>query len=330
MQICQSELDVFQCNLRRRRALAWLACTPFASMLTACSAPVAPLRVGVIVFPGYELLFLARELGVIDSAKVRLVEMRTNTDTIRALVSSQLEAAAMTLDELMTARADGVDLRAVMVFDISAGADVVLARDTVSLANLAGKRIGVEDGAMGAVMLTALLESAGLKLEQITKVPVTLDRSEEALRRGRVDAVVTANPWASRLEKSGAKRIFDSTAIPGRIVDVLAVRADAMQTHAAALQHLAFAYFAGQRYWLNSPREASAHMAPRLGVDPAEVPGLFRGLELPDVRQNAEMLRRDGRLDTTSRELQLDMQEARLLPGSASVRNVSDDRFLPP
>jgi len=329
MQICQSELDIRQCSLRRRSALAWLACAPLASTLTACSAPVAPLRVGVIVFPGYELLFLARALGLIDSARVRLVEMRTNTDTIRALVSSQLEAAAMTLDELMTARADGVDLRAVMVFDISAGADVVLARDTVTLANLAGKRIGVEDGAMGAVMLTALLESAGLKLDQITKVPVTLDRSEEALRRGRVDAVVTADPWASKLEKAGAKRIFDSTAIPGRIVDVLAVRSDAIQTHAAALQHLTAAYFSGQRFWLKSPLEASGHMAPRLGMDPADVPGLFRGLQLPDVRQNAEMLRSGGSLDVTGRELQRDMQEARLLPGSASVRDVSDARFLP-
>lgn len=330
MEICQSEMSVRQCGLRRRHALAWLASTSLLPALPGCSAPVAPMRVGVIVFPGYELLFLARELGLIDSARVRLVEMRTNTDTIRALVSSQLEAAAMTLDELMTARADGVDLRAVMVFDISAGADMVLARDTVTLANLAGKRIGVEDGAMGAVMFTALLDAAGLRLDQVTKVQVTLNRSEEALQRGRVDAIVTADPWASKLEKSGAKRIFDSTAIPGRIVDVLAVRADAIQTHPAALKHLTSAYFAGQQFWLKSPAQASEHMAPRLGIEPSDVPGLFRGLQLPDLRQNADMLRSGGSLDTTSRELQRDMQDARLLPGAVSVRDVSDDRFLPP
>lgn len=260
---------------KRRSALALLACVALAPALTTCSAPLAPLRVGVIVFPGYEFMFLARELGLMDPVRVRLVEMRANTDTIRALASGQLEAAAMTLDELMTARADGVDLRAVMIFDISAGADVVLARDNLTLSTLAGKRIGVEDGAMGAVMLSALLTAAGLTLDQVVKVPLTLDRSEEALRKRKVDAVVTAEPWASRLEKAGARRIFDSTAIPGRIVDVMAVRADAIATHSDAIRHLVAGHFAAQRFWQKSPQEAAAHMAPRLGISPAEVSDLF-------------------------------------------------------
>lgn len=313
--------------MRRRNALALLACASLPAF-TACSAPLAPLRVGVIVFPGYELMFLARELGLIDPAKVRLVEMRANTDTMRALASSQLEAAAMTLDELMTARADGVDLRAVMVFDFSAGADVVLARDKVTLDTLAGKRIGVEDGAMGAVMLSALLAAAGLTLDQITKVPLTLDRSEQALRQRTVDAVVTADPWAARLEKAGAKRIFDSTAIPGRIVDVLAVRADAVKTHGSAIRLLVAGHFAALQFWRKSPKEAALHMAARLGFEPDEVADLFRGLKLPDLAENAEMLRKGGRFDATTQELQRVMLEAGLLPQSAAVRDLSDASFL--
>lgn len=84
-------------GLTRRRWLAqplgWAALLswPFAA---GCSAPTPPLRVGSLVFPGYELVFLARESGWLDPALVRLIEMRSNTDALRALASGQLEAAA--------------------------------------------------------------------------------------------------------------------------------------------------------------------------------------------------------------------------------------------
>lgn len=108
----------------------WLACAAAALLPTlgACTAPLSAMRVGSIVFPCYEYLFLARELGLLDEKRVRLVELRVNTDTLRALATGQLEAAALSLDELMAARADGVDLRAVLVFDVADGANVLAVR----------------------------------------------------------------------------------------------------------------------------------------------------------------------------------------------------------
>jgi len=244
------------------------------------------MRIGSIVFPGYETLFLARELGLLDAQRVRMVELLANTDTLRALAAGQLEGAALTLDELMTARADGVDLRAVLVFDESAGADVVLAKAPVTLQTLQGKRVAVEDGAMGAVMLSALLKAAGLKPDQIHKVPMTLDRSEALFRSPQVDVVVTAEPWAARLEKAGARRIFDSKAIPGRIVDVLAVRAIALQTFGPALRHLLAGHFVAQKIFHESLSRAAPLMAARLQTPAAEVASLYRGLQLPELAQN--------------------------------------------
>ena len=311
---------------------AWLAggCSALlAPLLGGCAAPVPTMRVGSIVFPGYETLFLARELGLLDAQKVRLVELLANTDTLRALAAGQLEAAALTLDELMTARADGVDLRAVLVFDVSEGADVVLAKAPVSLQNLQGKRVAVEDGAMGAVMLSALLKAAGLKPDQIHKVPMTLDRSEAIFQSSAVDVVVTAEPWAARLEKAGARRIFDSQAIPGRIVDVLAVRASALQTFGPALRHLLAGHFAAQKIMRDVPVRAAPLIAARLQTPAAEVASLYRGLHLPELTQNRAMLARDGAIDRTARELQNVMLEAGLLPASPVAQDVADSRFLP-
>jgi NitT/TauT family transport system substrate-binding protein len=286
--------------------------------------------VGSIVFPGYESLFLAREAGLLDEHQVRLIELLANTDTLRALAAHQLEAAALTLDELMTARADGVDLRAVLVFDVSDGADVVLAKAPITLQTLAGKRVAVEDGAMGAVMLSALLKAAALAPEQIHKVAMTLDRSETVFASAGVDVVVTAEPWAARLEKKGARRIFDSHAIPGRIVDVLAVRADVLESQGPALRHLLAGVFAAQKMVLETPQRASELMARRLQTPAGEVMALFRGLELPDLARNRAMLAPGGAIDQTAQELQRVMLDAGLLPAASLLQALAEPRFLPP
>ena len=314
----------------RRRLLAGGCAALLAPALSGCAAPLPPMRVGSIVFPGYETLFLARELGLLNAQRVRLVELLANTDTLRALAAGQLEAAALTLDELMTARADGVDLRAVLVFDVSNGADVVLAKAPVSLQTLRGKRVAVEDGAMGAVMLSALLKAAGLTPDQIQKVPMTLDRSEALFQSLAVDVVVTADPWAARLEKAGARRIFDSQAIPGRIVDVLAVRASVLPTFGPALRHLLAGHFAAQKSFRESATRAAPLIAARLQTSPEEIAFVYRGLELPELAQNRAMLAPGGAIDRTARELQQVMLEAGLLPASSVAQAVADARFLPP
>jgi NitT/TauT family transport system substrate-binding protein len=316
--------------LPRRTVLAGACAALLAPSLAGCRAPEPALRVGSIVFPGYESLFLAREAGLLDEHQVRLIELLANTDTLRALAASQLEAAALTLDELMTARADGVDLRAVLVFDVSDGADVVLAKAPTTLQTLAGKRVAVEDGAMGAVMLSALLKAARLAPEQIHKVAMTLDRSEALFGTEAVDAVVTAEPWAARLERKGARRIFDSHAMPGRIVDVLAVRADVLEARGPALRHLLAGVFAAQKIMREAPQRAAELIARRLQTPPDEVMALFRGLELPDLARNRAMLARGGAIDQTAQELQKLMLEAGLLPPASIVQALADARFLPP
>ncbi len=315
--------------LGRRRVLAWLGAGAAVAVLSACEAPKPPLRVGSIVFPGYELMFLARELGLLDEGQVRLVELLSNTDTLRALAAGQLEAAALTLDELMSARADGVDLKVIAILDVSRGADVVMARDSISLAALKGKRIGVEDGATGAVMLNALLEAGGLRLDQIHKVSMTLDRGEEFFKDGRVDVVVSAEPWAARMEKLGAHRLFDSSAMPNRIVDVLAARSDAIALYGPALKALVAAHFQALKYLQTHPGDANARMASRLQTPPAEVPAAFRGLVLPDARLNREMLQAGGVLHKTTLELQTVMVKAGLLRAVTSHGNLADVGLLP-
>lgn len=272
----------------QRRAL--LAAIAGSTLLAGCAPPKIPLRVGTIVFPGYELVFLARALGWLQPHLVRLIELQNSGDSVRALAAGKLDAAFLTMDEVMAARADGVDLRAVLVLDTSDGADQVLARPGITMSGLAGHRIAAENNSVGALMMASLLDAAGLGVDQVVKVPITQSRALEYFQKGLADVVVTAEPWVTPIKALGGHTIFDSSAVPDRIVDVLAVRADVLNTHGDALRHLVAKQFEALELFRRHPEQASPHLAPRLQMGPDHVLAAFAGLKLPDRAQNQAML----------------------------------------
>ena len=314
----------------RRRWLGALVAGSLLPWLAACGEPDAPQNVGTIVFPGYELLFLARETGLLASDQARLVELLSSTDNLRLMEEGRLDAATLTVDEVLGLRSRGVDLRIVAVLDISDGADAVMARAGIStLQALKGARVGVEDSAMGAVMFDALLSAAGLHLEDVTKVPITADQAVSAFQSELVDVVVTFEPWVAQLEGLGAVRLFDSTRIPDRVVDVLAVKADVIERRGAAVRHLVAAHFSALGRFQADAASASRVMAARLQVEPHEVPAAFKGLRLPDAAANRQVLRTGGRFDTAVQAVQAMMQTRRMLTQVVPLQGLVDTRFLP-
>lgn len=271
----------------------WMAAAGWS--LAGCQAPPPVLRLGAIPFAGYSFLFLAQELGLLDPRLVRIKELRSNTDVMRALATGRLDAAALTLDEVLSGVQGGLALRVVAVLDQSAGADAVMARPPLGDAReLRGRRIAVESSAVGALMLAALLDAAGLQAADVEQVRTALPDSAEAYRQGRADAVVTAEPWASQLEAEGAIRLFDSRAIPGRIVDVLAVRREVLDTHARQVQAAVDGHFRALARYQAQPAGVREVLAQRLQLAPAEVASAFQGLDLPSRPTNQRLLAAGG------------------------------------
>ena len=140
--------------------------------------------------------------------------------------------------------------------------------------------------------------------------------------------VVTAEPWAGQIKALGGHTIFDSSAVPDRIVDVVAVRADTLDTHAIALQHMVAMQFQALDLFRQSPDPSAALMAPRLQIKPADVAGSFNGLRLPDRAQNQAMLRPGGTLARNLPRLQTILLSAGLLRTPVDTGTLMDDRFV--
>jgi NitT/TauT family transport system substrate-binding protein len=280
---------------------------------------------------GFQFMFLARELGLLSPELVRLIEMPSASASLRGLGAQALDGAGLTLDEVLTARSRGMDLRVVAVVDVSNGADAVVGRPAiVTPMDLSGMTIGVESTATGAVMLDGLLAKLGLHVADVTVMPMAIDAQVEAYREGRIDAAVTYEPFKSRMIELGAHVVFSSAEVPGRIIDTVAVRADVLARRADSVKALLQGHFGVLRRWHEDPNSLLAGLATRLGLKATQVPSAFGELLMPDESENQVWLA-DGaaRLQQAAASLGQVMHRAGLLPAAPDVSNLADGRFLP-
>jgi NitT/TauT family transport system substrate-binding protein len=315
-------------NLTSRSiAMLLLAVALFA--LTGCEQSNKPLTVARHIWPGYEFVYLAESLGHLEPGKVTFVQTESAPETVALLREGKVDGGALTLDEVLRAYDEGITLVVVLVFDISAGADMLLARPEIAdLPSLRGKRIGVETGAVGAVMFDRVLDAAGLNVEQVELIPMQLQDHISAWEQNRLDAVICFEPHATMLKDRGAVELFSSREAPNLIVDVLAFRPEALEKE-AAIQHLVDEHFNAQRHFIINPNDAYYRLSPRLGVAVEEVSDLYEGLVLPGRENNLRLLYGgSATLKTDVKNLAAILHNAGLIQSVDVPETLFDDRFV--
>lgn len=255
------------------------------------SAPAPVLKLGTNLWPGYEPLYLARERGLLDADKVTLVELLSASEVMRAFRNGAIDAAALTLDEVIVLREVGLKPVIVQVTDVSAGADVILAHPGINeMTDLRGRKIGVEATALGAYMLSRALSLNNMTLADLDVVPLEANEHSQAFLQHRVDAVVTFEPVRRQLLEAGAVQLFDSGMIPGEIVDVLVVREGLLDSHHRQIQHLIQVWHQSLALIQAQPEQSAHDMTSRLGLTPNEVLGSLSQLEMPGWESSNEMM----------------------------------------
>src|SRR5512141_2219860 len=185
--------------------------------------PETALRIGTNVWIGSEPLYLARDLGRVDSAAVQLVEYPSASEVLRAYRNEAIDGMVISLDELFGLVADGFKPRISLVVDVAHGADAVVGRPGMrTMRDLKGKSVAVESSALGAFVLSRALALSGMEAGDVNVVHLESNEQPGAFEKGLVDGAVTFDPYRAQFLKTGARTLFDSTQIPGEIVDLLA------------------------------------------------------------------------------------------------------------
>ncbi|MDV2856971.1 ABC transporter substrate-binding protein [Oceanimonas sp. CAM02] len=312
--------------MERRHFLAGLA--GMALLPLAGCGLQGSLRVGIHTWIGYETLYLAQNLRWLP-AGVALVSGTSATDSLTGLRNGELDAACLTLDEVLLARSLGVPLQIALVFNVSAGADMLVARaDIHSLQQLEGKRLGVESTALGALMLNRVLDQAGLSRSAVQTVELPPAGQLAAWQQQKVDAIITYEPTASRLQELGGINLFNSRELPDTIFDVLAVRADSLWFK--PVEGLIAAHFQALEHVRSNRQDALYRIAARQQISVPQVKQALAGVMLPGLAANHRYLdHADSRLAQAGRQLHNIMLDQGLLTQPDQQGSLLSPRWLP-
>lgn len=260
--------------------------------ISGCSdAPEQTLRLGTNIWPGYEPLYLARERGHLDEEKVRLVELSSSSQVLQAYRNNLIDAAALTLDEVLLLLDSGESPKIILVMDISNGGDAIIGQPEITkFKDILGKRVGVENNALGAYVIHRALEIYGIDKNAVKIIPLDINEQENAFKMRKVDAVVTFDPVRSRLLKANANLLFDSRRLPGEIVDVLIVRNTFLTNQPHTTSYLLNAWYRSLAYMKRNPREAAQILGTRMKLNVQDTLSAYNELILPDKVQNQQML----------------------------------------
>lgn len=79
-----------------------------------CAAPGRPLRIGLVVWPAYEIAVLARSLGRLDSKRVHLLDYGSTGEALREYQNGVIDGVALTTSY-------AIELRALLAAPAQAG-----------------------------------------------------------------------------------------------------------------------------------------------------------------------------------------------------------------
>jgi len=312
-------------HVRAGRQLCVLACLVLSLALSGCMRqPETALRIGTNVWIGSEPLYLARELGRLDPAAVQLVEYPSASEVLRAFRNQAIDGMVISLDELFGLAADGFQPRIILVVDVSHGADVVVGRRGMrTMGDLKGKSVAVESSALGAFVLSRALAVNGMQASDVNVVHLESNEQTGAFERGQVDGAVTFDPYRAQFLQAGARTLFDSAQIPGEIVDLLAVRASAIDKEPKAIQALLAGWFDAIDYMTRNPKDAARQMGIRQQTSGEQFLAAQKGLHVPSRDENLRMLGgTTPELAVTGRRLMSLMVEAKLLRAQLDIEGL--------
>ncbi|MDP9083501.1 MAG: putative urea ABC transporter substrate-binding protein [Pseudomonadota bacterium] len=158
--------------------------------------------------------------------KIKLTQVNDYVESINQFTAGTFDACAMTnMDMLTIPAAGGVDSTALIVGDFSNGNDgVVLKGKGKKLEDLKGQKVNLVELSVSHYLLVRALTSIGSR-ERDLKIINTSDADiVAAFASPASTAVVTWKPQLSEvLAAPNAQLVFDSSKIPGEIMDLMVV-----------------------------------------------------------------------------------------------------------
>ncbi len=262
-------------------------------LLGACSPYERPLTVGAAPWPNFELLFLAKELNYLPEEQYSLFELPSSTSVIQAFQTGKLDVAFLSLDEVLTLIALGIDLKVVSVIDQSTGGDALLVKPEIkNLESLKWRSIGYENKAAGALLLDEVFTLSGINNQTIQLFEVKQSEAKDVYMQGNIDGLIVREPEKQQLLQLGARELLNSNILQQRITHLIVVREEILRSKEPQITYLLKRFYEAYDYYQLHPRDALTTIAVRLQMYPYLLEESFKGTQF--IQPEDALLRLSG------------------------------------
>lgn len=195
----------------------------------ALAQPKTEFKVAWSIYVGWMPWGWAADNGIVDKwaekygLSIEVTQFNDYVESINQYTAGAYDAVTLTnMDALSIPSAGGVDTTAVIIGDFSAGNDAVILKDKTELAEISGQAVNLVEFSVSHYLLARALESVGLSERDVNVVNTSDPDMVGAFQTPEVTAMVTWNPMVSEIVAlPGATKVFDSSQIPGEIIDMM-------------------------------------------------------------------------------------------------------------
>jgi NitT/TauT family transport system substrate-binding protein len=215
-------------------SLALVACSPSKDDSKAASTATGSktmFNIGWSIYAGWMPWPFAQTAGLVKKhadkygITINIVQINDYVESVNQYTAGKLDGVTVaSMDALTIPAAGGKDTTALIVGDYSNGNDGLVSKNAASVADMKGKTVNLVELSVSHYLLARALDSVGLKLSDVKTVNTSDADIVSAFNTSDVQSVVTWKPQLSEVAKvSGANTLFDSSKIPGEILDLLVV-----------------------------------------------------------------------------------------------------------
>ena len=212
--------------------------------LTAMPASAqSKFRVAWSHYTGWEPWGYAQQSGILqkwakkNGIEIELTLVNDYVESINLYTTGKFDACAMTnMDVLTIPASGGVDSTAIIIGDFSNGNDGIVVKSGKTVKDLKGRSVKLVEFTVSHYMLARALEMNGMSERDVKTVNTSESDIAAIFASDAKGAAVTWNPMLQQARNAkGAALVFDSSKIPGEIIDMMVVRTNAPDSLKKAL-----------------------------------------------------------------------------------------------
>ncbi|MBQ6629472.1 MAG: ABC transporter substrate-binding protein [Methanobrevibacter sp.] len=181
-------------------------------------------------------LFVADAQGKFaeNGINTKLVQFNNGGDLMTAMASGDVDVGYVGITPVLSSIEKGVPVKVISAAQTE-GSGIVVAKDSGinSVSDLAGKKIATPgDASIQHMLLKYYLGQNGMSIDDLKVSAMKVPSMNDALKTGKIDGMITFEPYVTIAEENGAKVLVDSSEIlPNHPCCVVVASDDFIKNH---------------------------------------------------------------------------------------------------